>query len=187
LPSSDSRAPAISCSTRFCGFGTTLVAAQALGRTGIGIERDKERSRFAASRVHEPNRVIDGSAADLGTLDVPRADLIFTSPPYSSFRDWNEQGFAAYWDDFESISSDLSDFLNPAGRLIVELSNVRQADGRIRPVAFDAALRLCTWYDFLGEIVRCNTGDETAGPGYNHAYLCVYRPRDGNGPRQGSI
>jgi DNA modification methylase len=160
----------------FCGFGTTLVAAQALGRTAIGIEKDAERFRFAASRVHEPSRVIRASSADLGTLDLPRADLIFTSPPYTSFRDWDERGLAAYWDDFESIFSGLRAVLHPAGRLVVELSNVREADGRIRPVAFTAALRLREWYEFLGEVVRCNTGDEPAGPGYDHAYLLVYKP-----------
>ncbi len=164
----------------FCGFGTTLVAAQALGRAAIGIEKEAERFRFAASRVHEPSRVIHASSADLGTLDLPRAELIFTSPPYTSFRDWNEQDFAAYWGDFESIFSGLRAVLHPAGRLVVELSNVREADGRIRPVAFEGAVRLREWYEFLGEIVRCNTGDEPAGPGYNHAYLLVYMPKAGS-------
>lgn len=161
----------------FSGFGTTLVAAQALGRTAIGIEKDAERFRFAASRVHEPSRVIHASSADLGTLDLPRADLVFTSPPYTSFRDWDEKGFAAYWDDFESIFSGLRAVLHPAGRLVVELSNVRDTDGGIRTVAFEAALRLREWYEFLGEVVRCNTGDEPAGPGYDHAYLLVYTPK----------
>jgi tRNA G10 N-methylase Trm11 len=164
----------------FCGFGTTLVAAQALGRTAIGIEKDAERVRFAASRVRKPSRVIHASSADLGTLDLPRADLIFTSPPYTSFRDWDEKGLVAYWHDFESIFSGLRGVLHPDGRLVVELSNVREADGRIRPVAFKGALRLREWYEFLGEVVQCNTGDEPAGPGYNHAYLLVYTPKAGS-------
>jgi hypothetical protein len=70
--------------------------------------------------------------------------------------------------------------LHPAGRLVVELSNLRKADGRIRPVAFTAALRLCEWYEFLGEVVRCNTGDEPAGPGYDHAYLLLFTPKAGD-------
>jgi DNA modification methylase len=161
----------------FCGFGTTLVAAEALGRRAIGIEKDGERFEFASERVHEPTRVIHGSAIDLGQFDVPLADLVLTSPPYASFRDWDEAGFDAYWDDFDSILSNLRRRLAPAGRLVVEVSNVRERDGQIRPVAFESAQRLSRWYEFLGEIVRCNTSSESAGPGYNHAYLLVFAQR----------
>jgi len=165
----------------FCGFGTTLVAAQALGRTAIGIEKDEERFSFAASRVHGPSRVIHASSADLDALELPPADLIFTSPPYTSFRDWIEVGFTAYWDDFESIFSALAGLLKPTGRLVVEVSNVREAGGKIRLVAFEAALRLSERYEFLGEVVRCNTSDEPAGPGYDHTYLLVYAQKSVGG------
>lgn len=160
----------------FCGFGTTLVAAERLGRRAIGIEKDRERFEFASGRVHEPNRVIHASASDLGGLDLPPCDLVFTSPPYSSFREWDDPGFRAYWDDFDSIFSSLALVTAPAGRLVVEVSNVREPNGDVRPVAFESALRLRQWYDFLGEIVRCNTSGESAGPGYNHAYLLLYAP-----------
>jgi DNA modification methylase len=168
----------------FCGFGTTLVAAEALERRAIGIEKDRERFEFASGRVHEPNRVIHGSASDLAAFDLPVSDLVLTSPPYTSFRDWDEAGFQAYWDDFDSIFSTLRHLLAPAGRLVVEVSNVREPDGQVRPVAFESAQRLRHWYEFLGEIVRCNTGDEDAGPGYNHAYLLVYAPTANNSNRR---
>lgn len=109
-----------------------------------------------------------------GNARPAASHLIFTSPPYTSFRDWDEMGFAAYWNDFESIFSGLRAVPHPAGRLVVELSNVREANGRIRPVAFTAALRLREMYEFLGEVVPCNIGDEPAGPGYNHAYLLLF-------------
>ena len=38
----------------FCGFGTTLVAAQNLGRQAIGFEKDPQRGVFAAKRVLPP-------------------------------------------------------------------------------------------------------------------------------------
>jgi DNA modification methylase len=50
--------------------------------------------------VHEPSRVFHASAADLKGFGLPAADLVFTSPPYSSFRKWNAEGFATYWEDF---------------------------------------------------------------------------------------
>jgi SAM-dependent methyltransferase len=164
----------------FCGFGTTLVAAQSLGRTAIGIEKERERFEFAAARVHEPSRVLHASAADLKGLGLPAADLVFTSPPYSSFRERDAEGFATYWTDFDYIFSSARAFLRPTGRLVLEVSNVREADGEVRPMAFEAAVPLRHWYAFLGEIVRCNTSADEAGPGYRHAYLLVYavRPDD---------
>jgi DNA modification methylase len=158
----------------FCGFGTTLVAAPSLGRTALGIEKERDRFEFAAGRVHEPSRVFHASAADLKGFGLPAADLVFTSPPYSSFREWNAEGFATYWEDFDSIFSSLRALLRPTGRLVLEVSNVREPDGDIRSIAFEAAVRLRDWYEFLGEIVRCNTSEEDAGPGYRHAYLLVY-------------
>lgn len=41
----------------FCGFGTTLVAAQHLGRQAIGFEKDLQRFAFAAKRLLHPSRV----------------------------------------------------------------------------------------------------------------------------------
>jgi DNA modification methylase len=157
----------------FCGFGTTLVAAEALGRRAIGIEKDPERFEFASGRVHDPSRVIHASAQDLAKLDLPPSDLVFTSPPYTSFRDWDEAGCEAYWDDFDWIFSAVRRLILPGGRLVVEGSNLREPDGRVRPFAFEAARRLDQWFEFDGEIVRCNSGDEDAGPGFNHSYLLV--------------
>jgi DNA modification methylase len=161
----------------FCGLGTTLVAAGAVGRRAIGIEKDRDRFEFASRRIKQPSHVIHASALDLETLQLPISDLIFTSPPYTSFREWDDSGFRTYWEDFESIFSYLPQILDRAGRLVVEVSNVREANGHVRPVAFEAVQRLRQWWDFRGEVVRCNTGEESAGPGYDHAYLLVFEPK----------
>jgi hypothetical protein len=92
-----------------------------------------------------------------------------------SFRDWNEEGFAAYWDDFESIFGGLASTLKLDGRLVVELSNIRDDAGAVTMLAFEGAQRLAKHYEFSGDIARCNTGKEPAGPGYEHAYLLVYQ------------
>lgn len=159
----------------FCGFGSALVAAQALGRTAIGIEKDDERARFAAGRVQGPSRVIQASATRVAELDLPLVDLIFTSPPYSSFREWSEEGFSQYRKDFESIFASLRTVMRLERLLVVELCNVREEDGTVRQVAFEGAQVLSRHFRFAGDLVRCNTGDEPAGPGYNYAHLFVYR------------
>src|SRR6266702_1524924 len=41
----------------FCGFATTIVASQRLGRQAIGFEKDPDRGRFAAARAKPPSRV----------------------------------------------------------------------------------------------------------------------------------
>jgi DNA modification methylase len=161
----------------FCGFGTSVVAAQALGRVGIGLEHDEKHFRFAADRVKPPSRVIQGDALRIAHYEFPPADLIFTSPPYTSFREWTDDGFAHYWQDFEAIFVSLQARLKPSGRLVVELSNVRDQDGTIRPVAFHGARILANHYAFVGEYARCNTGEEQAGPGFDHAHLLEYALR----------
>jgi len=56
----------------FCGFGTTLVAAQQLGRHAIGFERDAARGQFAATRVQPPSRVVVDDARHASRYALPR-------------------------------------------------------------------------------------------------------------------
>jgi hypothetical protein len=53
------------------------------------------------------------------------------------------------------------------------MSNVR-VGGRVSMVAWNAARVLSALYRFEGEIVRCNSGTEPAGPGFDHSYLLVF-------------
>ncbi|MDP9362754.1 MAG: hypothetical protein M3Q10_00755 [Chloroflexota bacterium] len=157
----------------FCGFGTTLVAAHRLGRSAIGIEKDADRGRFAASRIEPPNQVIVGNAREVAVDRLPSCSLLLTSPPYTSFRDWDEDGFAAYFDDLRTIFGALAAALTPGAKVVVEMSNVRTERG-VRTVAWDAAKVLAEIFRFEGEMIRVNTGPEPAGPGYKHSYLLVF-------------
>lgn len=157
----------------FCGFGTTLVAAQRLGRCALGIEKDPPRGRLAASRVRPPSRVIIGDVRRIATEALPSASLLFTSPPYITFREWDEDGFAAYFDDLRAIFQMLAATLQPGAKIVVEMSNVRTEHG-VRTVAWDAAKVLADHFRFEGETVRVNTGPEQAGPGYDHSYLLLF-------------
>ena len=157
----------------FCGFGTTLVAAQRLGRQAIGFERDADRGHFAARRVRPPNRVLVDDARHVPRYALPRFDLLFCSPPYTSFRGWDDAGTAAYAEDLRQLFTIFAAVVRPGGKVVLEMSNVREGP-RVRTVAWDAARILADLFHFEGELVRCNTGAEPAGPGFDHSYLLVF-------------
>ena len=76
----------------FCGSGSTIVCAERLGKTGIGLELASDYVEMARSRLAEatgesaPRSVIhQASVADIASLIEPDSvDLCITSPPY-----WN--------------------------------------------------------------------------------------------------
>lgn len=65
----------------FCGFGTTLVVAERLGRNAVGVEVHAQRAAFAASRACN---VVHGDCAELAPGAWPAFALLLTSPPYDS-------------------------------------------------------------------------------------------------------
>lgn len=76
----------------FCGSGSTIVCAERLGKTGIGLELAGDYVEMARSRLAEvaedssPRSVVhQASVADIASLIEPDSvDLCITSPPY-----WN--------------------------------------------------------------------------------------------------
>ena len=161
----------------YCGFGTTLVVAQRLGRQAIGFEKDVDRARFAAARVTPPTRVIQDSIFQLSHYSLPRFPVLLTGIPYSSLREWNGEGFVHYLEDVRSAFTSIKTVMQPAASLIVEVCNVRE-EHRVRPVAWDVGQVLAELFHFEGESVRCNTGPEQAGPGFDHSYLLVFTNRN---------
>lgn len=76
----------------FCGSGSTIVSAERLGKTGIGLELASDYVEMARSRLGEVaddssprSAVHQASVADIASLIEPDSvDLCITSPPY-----WN--------------------------------------------------------------------------------------------------
>jgi DNA modification methylase len=161
----------------FCGFGTTIVAAQHLGRQAVGFEKNNGRAEFATARAIPPNRVVFDDMRRMGDYDLPPFDLLFTSPPYASFRRGDVDGASHYYDDLVECFGEAGKHIRPGSTVVVNVANIREAAG-IRTVAWDAARLLSQLFEFRGEIVRCNTeiSDPTLG-GYDHDYLLVFGKR----------
>jgi DNA modification methylase len=72
----------------FCGLGSTVVAAQNMGRIGIGLDINKEYLGMARARLNGEDdgcRLIEADARDVVSHVEPASvDLVVTSPPY-----WN--------------------------------------------------------------------------------------------------
>jgi len=86
----------------FCGFGTTLVVAQRSGRQAVGFEKEADRARFVTERITAPTRVINDSILHLSQYALPRFPILFTGIPYTTFREWNTDGFTHYLEDLRT-------------------------------------------------------------------------------------
>ena len=103
----------------FCGFGTTIVAAQNLGRQAIGFEKNHQRADFAAKRVLPPSRVLTEDSRYIPQYELPSFDLLFTSPPYSSLRDGKtEQPVQEYVIDLVNIFEAIRGCMKPRSNTI---------------------------------------------------------------------
>jgi 16S rRNA G966 N2-methylase RsmD len=158
----------------FAGFGTTIHSAQKLERSAVGIELDAGRMAFANKDLTSPNVVINGRAQDIKTLEGKYTfNLVLTSPPYMPVRLEDDPWGKTYFDDMKSIFTDIKKLLAPNAFVVVEVSNIRR--GGVRPLAWQLGELLSGIYEFQGEVIRCNTSETEAGPGFNHSYLLVYK------------
>ena len=157
----------------FCGFGTTLVVAERLGRHAVGYEVNERRAAFSAARVGNPDRVVHGSCEDLTPAQWPPFALLFTSPPYWSFRSDGNGDLATYLADARRLFSGFARLLRPGATVAVEVSQLRQGN-RTLPLAWQLGAVLHEIFPLREDLVRVNTGDTQAGPGYDHDHVLVF-------------
>ena len=159
----------------FAGLGSTLLAAQVLGRSAIGFEVNPERAAWLEPRLTPPNRLIRSSSQSMAAHDLPRFALAFTSPPYITVRLEDDPWGPTYFADMQAIFAEVGRRMLPSGKIVVEVSNILTEDG-FRPLAGQFAAVLGEVLQLEREIVRINSSSWPAGPGVGHTSLLVFRP-----------
>lgn len=163
----------------FAGFGTTLIAAEEMGRIGYGIEYSKPKADYVQGLLAHPERLIHGDSRNLLEYDLPLFDLCLTSPPYTNasddenpFVDYRQKGFdyPSYLQAMGGIFSQVAQKLNPSGHVVIEASNLKK-NGQVTTLAWDIALEVSRLLHFEGETVICW---DKYGYGYNHSYCLVF-------------
>ena len=162
----------------FAGFGTTLFAAQGMGRVPYGIEYDADRCDYIEARLAR-GRIVHGSALRLESYDLPRIDFSMTSPPYMRPHDkenpltayTTEDGdYERYLQDLTSVYASLRQRLRAGARAVVEVSNLKHERG-VTPLAWHVAERISEVLTFEGEVI---VAWDAYGYGYDHSYCLVF-------------
>lgn len=167
----------------FAGYGTTLLVAERMGRIPFGVEFDRERVDFVRSKLATPGNLVQGDSRSLAGLELPPIDFSITSPPYMTRENHPEyplagykvtgEGYQSYLQDIRNIYGQLRKFMEPAGRVILEVSNLKP--GRdVTPLAWDIGREVSQVLHFEGEIIICW---DQYGFGYDHSYCLVYSLR----------
>lgn len=160
----------------FGGLGTTLSAAEQLGRIGLAIEANPERAAYLKKTFGSPHVVLAGKIQELDLDDIPVCSLVLTSPPYPTVNLADDPWGYTYFDDMREIFARVAKRIRPNGRIIVEVSNVRSEDG-FRPLVAEFQQALAPVLRMEHQIIRLNRSGAMAGPGVGWSSLLIWSPR----------
>jgi len=144
----------------FAGWGTTLVVAEKLGRSAVGVELVPERVAAIKQRVSTSAVVLQADARNLDSLPLGQIDLCFTSPPYMNAVEHPENPLTAYstldgkYDTYLAeligVFIAVSRHLRAGGYLVINAANIRTGEV-VTPLAWDIAHALNPHIAFRGE------------------------------------
>jgi len=127
----------------FCGFASTLVAAELEGRKGLGVEVEPSRVNIARERLASlglnSSRVVEGDAGRIQTLlgtSPCLVDLVLSNIPYFGCHwsgDTRGQLYAVptyeeYLQEMRACFRELKNILKPSGYIILMVENIRIGD-----------------------------------------------------------
>jgi len=189
----DTTAPGDVVLDPFAGYGTTLVVAERMERTAVGVELLPDHVDLVRSRTAGLAVVLQGDSRQLasvvsGVLDGP-VDLVLTSPPYMSRVAHPENpltGYATddgdyptYLEELSGVFAQVARLLRPGGHAVVNVANLvtRHGDGDpaadvVTPLAWDVGRVVAQHLTFQGETFLCW---DRHPPGLAGDYLLWFR------------
>ena len=182
----------------FAGLGTTLLIAEELGRIPFGVEFTEERFKFIKENLKHKENIIHGDSTKLLEYNLPKCDFCYTSPPFSGqnskvnpFAAYESEGsYKQYIIDYEKIFSQVKEVMKPDAYIVLDIANLKNEDGIVTTLAWDAQKSIANVLHFIGEIViiwesrESETVDGrsepwrvegTFGYGYDHSYCLVFQ------------
>ena len=175
----------------FCGFATTLIAAECEGRRGVGWEVEPLRTQLAQERLARLECHHQTVVHPDESRPAERFDLIATNVPYfgSAWRGsapaqlYASETYTAHLEDLRQQLIRWKRVLRPAGYLIVMVENLRIGPHFV-PFAWDLARLLGERFVMKDEriLVYPRGADEGGSPDLTnraHEYALVAQ----NGPR----
>jgi DNA modification methylase len=191
------------------GTGSTLVASLRAGRHSYGVELNPEYAAIgrdllqqeAAELDVDPDKVtaqlITGDARRLSEFDIPKADYIFTSPPYwnmlhargsetqrerrsdealdvvysdSQADLGNIDNYQEFLEELVEIYRQLPQLLKPRAYATIIVKNIKKG-GTIYPLAWDLARRLAEFLILKDEKIWCQDNVRLAPYGMGNAWV----------------
>ncbi len=148
----------------------------------------------------DSSRLVDVLSQFFKTSPVPQFDYLITSPPYwnmlsksrggndTSHKERAEKGlrivysqkstdlgnienYHEYVEAIGMIFDDIEILLKPGAYLTVVAQNMRDVDGRLRPIAWDLARRLSKTYELRQEQIWCQDNKRLGCWGYPTTYV----------------
>ena len=148
----------------FAGYGTTLVVAERMGRTAIGVELLPQRADLIRARLAGDAEVVTGDARDLTALVSGPIDLCVTSPPYMTATGHPQNPFTAYRTldgdylrylaDIGSTFAQVAALLRPGGHAVINVANLSTGP-TMTPLAWDVAGAVAEHLVLRQEVFLC--------------------------------
>lgn len=167
----------------FAGCGTTLFAAQELGRVGIGIKYEKNRADFIEKRLHTPSKIICGDSRKMSEFHIPECSLCFTSHPYmrsfdkeNPLTNYHEVGdYENYLREMQGIFRQVQTCMKPGGYVLVETENTYEPGKPMTSLTWDIGRALSDIFLLERELICCFQEGDLSTKKVNHSTILVFQ------------
>jgi hypothetical protein len=118
----------------FAGLGTSMFVAEEMGRLPFGFETEEKKFQWVAGQMENWTHLIHDDTANITKYDLPKMDLILTSPPYMPRHhkynplfggDPKHAGYEKYLKRMAHIFGKLTPIMKKSTPLIIQVDNLQ--------------------------------------------------------------